>query len=84
MFTFDPTIEPEFTGGCCGVSVEVSKVGGGTLGRAYVGAWQYRVRWVGDVRPEEVGTFECAVPMSHARAARYVSFYYGADDGEVW
>jgi len=82
VFKYDPSVEAEHVAVADELTVEVSKVGGGTLGREYVGWWQYRVVMPGEA--DEFGTFECTVPMSHARAARYVSFYYGADDGGVW
>lgn len=34
---------PEYASGTCGTRVEVSKMGGGTVGREYAGRWIYAV-----------------------------------------
>lgn len=71
MFTYDESIDPEFVGGSFAWSVEVSKVGGGTVGREYVGAWQYRACLNG-VEVARGADFTSGMPMTHHRVAREV------------
>jgi hypothetical protein len=55
-----------------GVRVEVEKVGGGTVGRAYEGTWRYVAR---DAHGDLVACgidFQSRVPMKHARVAQEV------------
>lgn len=51
-----------------GVIVRVSKVGGGTVGHSYRGAWHYRV----EIPLEDAvsgSDFETHIPKTHAEAA---------------
>ncbi len=78
MFRFDPSIEPEHTAAHLGHTVEVSKVGGGTLGREYVGWWQYRIVLADG--QSEANMFESRSPYSHERAALVIAACYGWDE----
>jgi hypothetical protein len=65
--SFDPeliekTIEIE------SVSVDVYKIGGGTLGRSYIGFWGYRVRR-GDQKIAAGGDLYTGMPKTHVEAA---------------
>ncbi len=77
MFTYDPELNWEFTAEKLGVQVELAKVGGGTVGREYVGWWQWRVT---DGDMVESGMFESRVPYSHDYAALFVAAFYGERD----
>lgn len=43
MLVFGEEQEPEYAAGSCGARVEVSKMGGGTVGKEYTGRWHYAV-----------------------------------------
>lgn len=43
MLIFGEEEAPEYVAGSCGTRVEVSKMGGGTVGREYTGRWIYAV-----------------------------------------
>lgn len=78
MFRFDESIEPEYTGEHLGHKVELSKVGGGTLGREYVGWWQFKIALSsGKV---ETNMFETTTLYSHQRAALLIAACYGWDE----
>lgn len=68
---FDPELV-EFTGRAeIGEAVEIYKVGGGSLGKAYEGLWGYRV----SIGNEVVASGEdlcTGMPKTHKEAARLV------------
>lgn len=69
--------KPEFSGWIEGVWVEIAKVGGGTLGRAYAGRWLYRLsprsgEW------HQGADFETGTPKTHVHAATLLVEHFDA------
>lgn len=60
--------EPEYTAEIDGATVEIEKLGGGTLGREYVGTWRYRYTF-SDGRVEKGQDCETRMPHTHAWVA---------------
>lgn len=79
-FTFDESIAPEYVGGTCAYRIEVSKVGGGTVGKEYAGAWQYQVLRHGKVILKGAN-LETGTPHTHRWVARHLRDCYV--DGEL-
>lgn len=60
-----------------GLTVRLEKLGGGTIGKAYVGAWRYIVT---DASGTEIGRgqdFQTGMPHTHERAARVLAGWFG-------
>ena len=71
-----PSDEAEYVTGSCGTRVEVSKMGGGTVGREYVGRWIYAVY---DVLGELVASgddYITNMPHTHRWVARDIGSLY--------
>lgn len=70
--------EPEYTTEIDGLTVEISKVGGGTVGEQYEGRWIYHV-----TRGDKIIMFGndlyTGTPKTHAQAAQLV---YDFQSGE--
>lgn len=60
---------PEYSAWHDGMWVQLAKVGGGTLGKAYDGNWIYRVA-VSPSHTEEGDDFATGTPKTHVNAAR--------------
>ena len=68
--------EPEYTATDAGLTIQVEKLGGGTLGRAYTGSWRYVVI---DATGTELGRgqdFTTGTPQTHAEAAALIADYF--------
>lgn len=81
--------EYEYTTGVCtdgtwdaDVTVELSKVGGGTVGKAYEGVWVYRVSDADDSTLMEGADLHTGTPKTHAEVALIVYDFYEAEHGE--
>lgn len=63
------------------VMAEISKVGGGTVGRRYAGRWSFRLTRKGRVLDENYGGYNQPNPRTHEEIAREVWDWYteGAD-----
>ena len=71
-----PSDEVEYVAGTCGTRVEVSKMGGGTVGREYTGRWIYAVY---DVLGQLVASgddYITGMPHTHRWVARDVASIY--------
>jgi hypothetical protein len=91
---FEPELDEELdhtSGDGRKVRVMVSKVGGGTLGRAYTGRWEYAV--VLPTRNDEtagvmvlVGSdLETGMPKTHAEAAKtLLEIAEDVEEGGLW
>ena len=70
--------EPEYSTTIAGLHIELEKLGGGTVGRAYEGTWRYVVtdadgaEWQG--QDATTGT-----PKTHAQVARILADFLGAE-----
>lgn len=64
-----------------GATVLVSKVGGGTLGRRYVGAWHYS--YSRRDFHEEGSDLDVGTPITHEEAAGLVADFTEYDDGDA-
>lgn len=64
-----------------GATVLVSKVGGGTIGRYYSGAWHYS--YSRRDRHEEGSNLILGTPHDHAGAASVVVHHLTTDDGRA-
>lgn len=56
-----------------GATILISKVGGGTIGREYVGAWHYS--WTYRDRHQEGSDLDTPIPTTHYGAAAFISEY---------
>lgn len=70
--------EWEWSGVVDGATVLVSKVGGGTLGRRYAGAWHYA--WTRGDRCEQGSDLFTGTGYTHEEAARVVVDTFGEVD----
>ena len=61
-------------------TVRVSKVGGGTLGRAYAGSWHYSYHDPRGHRLEEGSDLVTGSPTTHEEAAEQVADYFEQHD----
>jgi len=77
-----PKTDDEWEYTCPFCSVRVSKVGGGTLGRAYTGHWHYRIVINGTVH--QGSDLHTGTPKTHAEAATQVADFFGPDDALSW
>lgn len=77
--------EHEWTGCPIGthVMVEISKAGGGTVGRRYSGDWQVRITQKGRVICDDVMRYN-ARPLTHEEAAREAMCFVDAKYAETW
>jgi hypothetical protein len=71
----------EFTTTIGDVEVRVSKVGGGTVGRDYEGAWHYLL--TSGVIVHRGSDFSSGQAVSHSEAAALVVGFLVDEDGEV-
>lgn len=62
-----------------GVTVQIEKLGGGTLGKSYPGTWRYIVTRTGRelARGQDL---ETPIPHTHKQAAVIVADYFTEDD----
>ena len=69
--------EYEYTTSFPNARVQVSKVGGGTVGRTYAGSWEYVVTLLGETEPMATGAdLTTGMPKSHQEAADIVADYF--------
>jgi len=73
-----PASDDEWEYACPYCSIRVSAVGGGTVGRSYVGNWHYRITVNGVTRGGS--DLVTGSPTTHAQAATLVSEFYDSDD----
>lgn len=76
--TFDPDLS-ETTVEIDDHSVDVYKLGGGTLGNSYEGFWGYRLRR-GDTVIAAGGDLHTGMPKTHAEAAQLVVEIFVIDE----
>lgn len=71
---FDPTLT-EFTHLTQSTMIDIYKIGGGTIGRSYIGDWAYRVRQYGKVIHS--GTdLHTGMPKNHQQVAELASQFH--------
>lgn len=71
-----PRDEVEYAAGSCGTRVEVSKVGGGTVGREYTGRWFYAVYDVLGTLVASGDDYVTGMPHTHRWVARDIASIY--------
>ncbi len=62
--------EPEYTTKILGMTVDIWKMGGGTLGRSYDGKWGYKVTSPNGRVIAEGDDLNTGTPKTHREAAR--------------
>jgi hypothetical protein len=68
--------EPEYTATVDGLTIQIEKLGGGTLGRTYAGSWRYIAT---DATGTELGRgqdFTTGTPYTHAEAAELIADHF--------
>lgn len=64
-----------------GVRVQIEKLGGGTVGKSYVGTWRYIVTSLNSGSELERGQdLESHIPTTHEEAAESVAEYFEDED----
>lgn len=63
------------------LAVRVSKVGGGTVGRAYEGTWIYRVTYVGGPLMVEGDDLRIGTPKTHRQIVEIVMDFLAEQPG---
>ena len=69
---------PEYVTVIDGTVIEIEKLGGGTLGRAYSGTWRCQYTPPGDV-PHFTQDLTTGTPKTHAQAAVLLAEFLGLD-----
>jgi hypothetical protein len=59
-----------------GLKIQIEKLGGGTLGKSYVGTWLYVVTGPDGVELERGMDFETNLPSTHEQAASVLAHYF--------
>jgi hypothetical protein len=70
--------EPEYVTTIDTATVEIEKLGGGTVGGKYVGTWRYR-HTDANGRVELGQDLETPMPHTHREAARIVADYFSEE-----
>lgn len=84
MLIFGEEETPEYATGWCGTRVEVSKMGGGTVGKEYTGRWHYAVYDVLGSVVAEGDDYVTGMPHTHRWVARDIaSLYLDPVDGAI-
>lgn len=79
MYTDMRDFEPEYTTEIDGLTVEIEKAGGGTVGKEYDGRWTYRISQEGV--PVIFGNdLFTGTPKTHAQAAEIIYELSGLAD----
>jgi hypothetical protein len=76
MLIFGEDEAPEYASGSCGTRVEVSKMGGGTVGKEYVGRWHYAVFDVLGTLIASGDDYVTGMPHTHRWVARDIGSLY--------
>ena len=76
MLIFGEEETPEYAAGSCGTRVEVSKMGGCTLGREYTGRWHYAVYDVLGALVAQGDDYITGMPHTHRWVARDIASLY--------
>lgn len=71
-------VGPLYETGTSPIQIEIEKLGGGTLGKAYTGRWRWQVR-VSDVVTEYGQDLDIPTPHTHLQAAIALADFLTAD-----
>lgn len=76
---------PQMNDGDKTLSIQIEKLGGGTVGKSYTGTWRYRVLWAGK-EVYKAQDLETPTPTSHEEAASLIAGFlanYGDPDSDI-
>ncbi len=66
------------------LTVQIEKMGGGTLGEAYAGTWRYIVTNAAGIEVARGQDFTTGMPHTHAEVAVLVAEYFDGTDVTTW